>query len=177
MSSSKLFVFGSDGKRKRTKVGYDALFEDLMRYTSYKNIGQLETKEDLRAFLNEVRDDAGAKGRTFKVSNKMRFELENSVIRIKDDPILSRKVIRTNKERVIEGKPLEEVLKFRMVKVSKGESKFKLAMGLGMVVPNEEGKAVYKSIRSRKGKKGIVYRDNKGRFAKAPVISLAGSYE
>jgi len=47
----------------------------------------------------------------------------------------------------------------------------------GYLAVNEKGRAVYKSLAKRKGKEVTVYRDSKGRFAKAPVITYAGSYE
>ena len=145
--NEKFFTFGSDGKRKRTKAGYDAMFESLMRYTSFKSVSQIKSREDLRQFFSEVKGDAESRGREFHVSNKMRFEAENVVIRLGD----SKKVIKSVKDEVVEGKAYR---------------RFQDAKSRGLVVPNTDNKLVFKAYITKKGKTRTVYRDEKGRFAK-----------
>ena len=146
--------------KKKTKAQYEMLFESLMKYTSYKNVGQIKNLND---FLDEVKKDAEARGRHFRKSDSFKDAMMGARDGLKADPIAKNRVFKTKTEEVVESKNVF--------------NNFDVAKNKGFVAVNPQGKAVYKSVRKIKGKQSLVYRDRKGRFAKAPVITLAGSYE
>ena len=148
----------------KSKSQYDKLFEDLMRYTSFRSVDEIKTKEDLRAFFNEVQEDSDSKGLTFNVSSKMKFEMDES----------RRRIIRSGKLVSSTRKPFT-----RSEEVIKSDKKFrsyKDAKSRNLIVKNEKGKLVFKSQVTVKGKRKIVYRDEKGRFASSPILSIRGEY-
>ena len=147
----------------KTKAQYERLFEDLMKYTNFTSVSQIKTKQDLRDFMGEVRDDAAKRGLKTKDQNKffakkLLFEMENARERIMEHPIVASRKIPTRKEEVIESRNV-----FKSYAVARSNK---------LTAINIDGIPVYKSVvihRLRKKKKEqIIYRDMKGRFAKKP---------
>lgn len=147
----------------KTKAEYEKLFEDLMKYTNFTSVSQIKTKQDLRDFMGEVRDDAAKRGLKTKDQNKffakkLLFEMENARERIMEHPIVAARKIPTRKEEVIESRNV-----FKSYAVARSNK---------LTAINIDGIPVYKSVvihRLRKKKKEqIIYRDMKGRFAKKP---------
>jgi len=147
-------------KKRKTKAQYEMLFERLMKYTPYKNVGQIGS---LKEFFDAVKKDAEGRGRHFNVSGNFKEAMESSWKGLVTDPVAKTRVFKTKTEEVVESRNV-----FR---------NFDAAKRTGLIAVNEKGRAVYKSLAKRKGKEVTVYRDSKGRFAKAPVITYAGSYE
>ena len=150
----------------KTKAEYEKLFEDLMKYTNFTSVSQIKTKQDLRDFMGEVRDDAAKRGLKTKDQNKffatkLLFEMENARERIMEHPIVAARKIPTKKEEVL---------------LSSKKFKFYAdARKAGLTAVNVDGIVVFKSGVIRKSADGkkqkmqVVYRDMKGRFAKKPM--------
>lgn len=134
--------------RKKTRKEYEELFEDLMQYTDFKDSGDIKTNQDLFDFFGQVQKDANSKGRAFKITKQL-FSNVASAINLAKEPILSRRVKAIRSKKTF--KNIEDARK----------------ADLDVTLPAQD-KVIFKTSVRIKGRIVIRWRDNKGRWAKAP---------
>lgn len=142
----------------KSKAGYERLFEDLMQYTDYRDVDDIqgetkqETQTNIRDFFKQVKDDADAKGREFPLSRRLVFEMSEAFGRLSFRKVKPRERM-TRKEQVIKGTAWKSYAR------AKEEH---------LTTINSKGKEVYKGGVVIKGKFIEIYRDSKGKFARKP---------
>lgn len=133
--------------RQKTMREYEDLFEDLMQYTEFKSSDEIQTRENLFDFFEQVKGDSEKKGRRFIIS-KLLFSKVAEVIEKVRKPIESKLKKALQSRRVF--RHLVDAEKF----------------DLDIVI---EGKKIFKSSVKIRGNLIIRWRDTKGRFVKTPV--------
>jgi len=138
----------------RSRRYYENLFEDLMRYTSFKSTKDITTNSDLNQFFEEVRQHSDKQGRGFK-AGKLDKIFSNIVGSL-------RRTIVTPNAHVLQSRKLF--------------TNFEDARKSGQVFARPKELDIYRSfIKTHKTKKVVVvWRDSKGRFAKSPSLKKQG---
>jgi len=135
---------------------YEQLWEDLMEYTSFTSTKEIETKEDLTRFFKELKQDAEQRGAN--KPNQLKFFKSRFVGRMVE-------AIRSMHGSGIarEKRKAQDVRPTRSLKQAKarGEStRYALQV---------QGRKIWKSVITFKGKQREVWRNEKGQFVKTPT--------